>query len=73
VQEICGRYIGTQTMIEMKKQPAPAEEEKKPKATGKDIFTDAPAPGDEAAPVEGGTPPAEGEPAPEQAPETPKP
>jgi tetratricopeptide (TPR) repeat protein len=55
---ICGRYIGVQTMIEMKKAPPPVEE--KPKATGKDIFTDAPAEGD-VPPAEGA--PAEGDPA----------
>lgn len=67
----CGRMLGLTTLIEMKKAPPPAEE--KPKATGKDIFTDGPAPGDEAAPADGqapadpnapaetGEPPAEGE------------
>jgi tetratricopeptide (TPR) repeat protein len=75
--DICGRYTGTKLMIEMKKQPPPAEEEK-PKATGKDIFTDAPAPGDEGVPADGapadGAPAdaAQGEPAPEGQGEAPK-
>lgn len=66
---VCGRYIGTQTMIQMKQQPAPAEE-KKPAATGNvdKIFNQTG--GEEgAAPAEGGDAaqkPAEGEKAPEQ-------
>ncbi|MFO0726780.1 MAG: tetratricopeptide repeat protein [Myxococcota bacterium] len=48
---ICGRIKGIEAMIKAKNAPAPKEDDKKPKATGKgaELFKDAPAEGDEAA------------------------
>jgi tetratricopeptide (TPR) repeat protein len=66
--DVCGRYNGIKITIQMKNQPAPAEEKKK-KAAGADadkIFKDAPAEGDDAAagaaaaPAGGDNPGAEG-------------
>lgn len=60
--DVCGRYMGTVTMVKMEAQgqAQPAQPEKKKAAgTGKDIFTDAPPP-----PDDGTTPPPEGQQAP---------
>jgi tetratricopeptide (TPR) repeat protein len=61
--EICGRYNGIVIMKQMKNQPPPADDKKKKNAkAGDSPFTDAPAPGDDAAaapPPEGGDKPAD--------------
>ncbi len=53
--EVCGRYNGIKLTIQMKNQPAPADDKKK-KGGGGDadkIFKDAPAEGDDAAQAQG--------------------